>query len=108
MSSIAKSCSSLESRPGGFTVEALAGVLPQAWLHEAILESGRSSERVREAVRDMMQMATMRLIERYEYLLDAIARVVVPLRPGRRNPRGVKRKMSNYPLKPPPAHALSA
>jgi len=65
-------------------------------------------ERVREAVRDMMQMATMRLIERYEHLLDAIARVVVPLRPGRRNPRGVKRKMSNYPLKPPPAHALSA
>ncbi len=65
-------------------------------------------ERVREAVRDMMQIATQRLAERYENLLDAIARVVVPLRPGRSYPRAVKRKMSSYPVKPPPAHALRA
>lgn len=65
-------------------------------------------ERVREAVCGMMQMATMWLMERYEQLLDAIARVVVPWRPGRKYPRAVKRKMSNYPVKPPPAHAHHA
>jgi len=63
--------------------------------------------RMREAVRDMMQAATRRLRERYEQLLDAVARKVVRLRPGRRYPRAVKRKMSSYPVKPPPAHALS-
>lgn len=56
-------------------------------------------ERMREAVRDMMQAATRRLFECFEHLLDAIARVVVPLRPGRSHPRAVKRKMSNYPCK---------
>ena len=56
-------------------------------------------ERLREATRDMMQAATTRLVERYEHLLDAIARILVPLRPGRHYPRAVKRKMSNYPLK---------
>jgi len=64
-------------------------------------------ERIREATRDMMQAATIRLVERYEHLLDAIARVVVPLRPGRQYARAVKRKMSNYPLKAPPGAVSS-
>lgn len=58
-------------------------------------------ERMREAVRDMMQAATIRLVERFEQLLDAVARAVVPPRPSRKYPRAVKRKMSNYPLKTP-------
>jgi hypothetical protein len=58
-------------------------------------------ERIREAVRDMMQAAALRLLERYHRLLAAITRVLVPLRPGRTNPREVKIKMSNYPLKRP-------
>ena len=58
-------------------------------------------ERIREAVRDMMQAATLRLAERYHRLLTAITRVLVPLRPDRTNPREVKIKMSNYPLKRP-------
>ena len=64
-------------------------------------------ERMREAVRDMMQAATIRLVERFEQLLDSIARAVVPLRPGRNYPRAVKRKMSNYPLKTPQRAAPS-
>ena len=56
-------------------------------------------ERIREAVRDMMQSATLRLAERYERLLAAIVRVLVPKRPERTNPREVKIKMSGYPLK---------
>ena len=56
-------------------------------------------ERIREAVRDMMQAATSRLMQRYARLLIAITRVLVPLRPGRTNPREVKVKMSGYPLK---------
>jgi hypothetical protein len=59
-------------------------------------------ERLREAVRDMIQLATHRLIDHYDQLLTAIARFVVPLRPGRRYLRAVKVKMSSYPLKPPP------
>lgn len=58
-------------------------------------------ERVREAVRDMMALDTPRLPERYGRLLGALARVVVPLRPGRSNPREVRIKMSPYPCKKP-------
>jgi hypothetical protein len=58
-------------------------------------------ERIREAVRDMMQASALRLAERYHELLTAIGRVRVPLRPSRTNPREVKIKMSNYPLKRP-------
>ena len=58
-------------------------------------------ERIREAVRDMMQAAALRLAARYHRLLAAIARILVPPRPGRTNPREVKIKMSNYPLKRP-------
>ena len=58
-------------------------------------------ERIREAVRDMMQAAALRLAERYNRLLAALTRVLVPLRPGRTNPREVKIKMSKYPLKRP-------
>jgi hypothetical protein len=58
-------------------------------------------ERIREAVRDMMQVTALRLAERYHQLLTAISRVLVPLRPDRTNPREVKIKMSNYPLKRP-------
>jgi len=64
-------------------------------------------ERIREAARDMMQAAPLRLIERYKLLLEAIARVVVPLRPGRQYPRAVKRRLSNYPIKPSSAEASS-
>ena len=53
--------------------------------------------RVREAVPAMMAAATLRLAERYSRLLDAIARVRVPWRPGRTHPRAVKTKMSGYP-----------
>jgi len=59
--------------------------------------------RLREAVRDMMQLATSRLRDRYDRLLEATARQTVPRRPERRNPREVKIKMSKYPLKRRPA-----
>lgn len=55
--------------------------------------------RIREAVRDMMLAATRRLPERFARLLAAIARALVPRRPGRSAPRAVKIKMSGYPLR---------
>jgi len=58
-----------------------------------------ATERVREATYEMMRLPTARLAGRYEQMLAAIARVVVPKRPGRRFPRAVKIKMSCYPLK---------
>ncbi|MHC4199905.1 MAG: IS4 family transposase [Planctomycetota bacterium] len=58
-----------------------------------------ATERVREATYEMMRLPTARLAGRYEKMLAAIARVVVPKRPGRRCPRAVKIKMSCYPLK---------
>lgn len=58
-----------------------------------------ATERVREATYEMMRLPTTQLAARYEQMLTAIARVVVPKRPGRRFPRAVKIKMSNYPLK---------
>lgn len=48
MFSIASESRSLGCRPDRFTVEALAGALPQRWIIEAIRESGRSSQRVRQ------------------------------------------------------------
>ena len=56
-------------------------------------------ERIREAVQAMMVLPTMRLRERYERMIQAIALVRVPLRPGRSNPREVKIKVSSYPCK---------
>jgi len=56
-------------------------------------------ERMREATYEMMRLPTVRLPERHEHMLIAIARVVVPKRPGRSFPRAVKIKMSCYPLK---------
>jgi hypothetical protein len=56
-------------------------------------------ERVREAVSEMLWIETERLPARYGRLLEALLRVVVPLRPGRKYPRAVKVKMSCYPLK---------
>jgi hypothetical protein len=58
-----------------------------------------ANERVREATYEMMRLPTVRLAGRYEQMLAAIARVLVPIRPGRRFPRAVKIKMSCYPLK---------
>lgn len=84
------------------TSEALPGpILPRrlSFLH--------ALERTREATRDMIRAATGRLLERYEQLLEAIARVVVPQRPGRQYPRAVKRRLSNYPLKLPIAEVPS-
>ena len=48
MLSIASESRSLDRHPNRFTVEALAGVLPQRWIIEAIRESGRRSQRVRQ------------------------------------------------------------
>jgi hypothetical protein len=56
-------------------------------------------ERTREAVRDMMQLPTSRLVERYDRLLRSIGREIVPFRPGRHHPRAVKVKMSKYQVK---------
>jgi hypothetical protein len=56
-------------------------------------------ERVREAACEMMRLPTERLPHRYAQLLCAIARTLNPDRPGRKNPRAVKVKMSKYPLK---------
>jgi hypothetical protein len=53
---------------------------------------------LRDGARDMMLLATWRLIDHYEQLLRTIANAVVPLRPGRVYPRAVKVKMSGYPL----------
>lgn len=53
----------------------------------------------RDGIRDMMQLPTARLFERHIQLLEDIASIVVPLRPGRTFPRAVKIKMSGYPLK---------
>lgn len=75
---------------------------------QAAQEHGRSPrrlsftaalERVREAVRDMMQLPTSRLLERYVRLLRAVARAAIPHRPGRHYPRAVKVKMSKYEVK---------
>jgi hypothetical protein len=55
-------------------------------------------ERTREAVRDMMGLPTSRLAARYARLLESMTWQLVPFRPGRRHPRAVKVKMSNYPL----------
>jgi len=56
-------------------------------------------ERTREAIQDMGRMPTRQLPARYEQLLRAVARVIVPERPGRTFPRAVKIKMSKFPLK---------
>ena len=47
MFSFATDARPLEGRPNGFTVEALASVLPQRWVLDAIRACGRRSERVR-------------------------------------------------------------
>ena len=70
-----------------------AGCPPTRISHTAALE------RIREAVRDMMQAATRRLCERYGHLMAALARLRVPARPGRHYPRAVKTKLSSYPVK---------
>jgi hypothetical protein len=56
-------------------------------------------ERLREAIRDMMQLESELLSYRWEKMLRSIARNIVPHRPGRKYPRAVKIKMSKYPLK---------
>lgn len=56
-------------------------------------------ERTREAVQDMSRMPTRQLPARYEQLIRAIGRTLVPERPGRNVPRAVKIKMSKFPLK---------
>ena len=56
-------------------------------------------ERLREATYDMMRLLTTFLRDRYQRLLQSIARVIVPDRRGRKNPRCVKIKMSKYLLK---------
>ncbi len=58
-----------------------------------------ATERVREATYEMMRLPTTHLAARYEQMLIAISRVLVPKRPGRSFPRAVKIKMSCYPLK---------
>jgi len=55
--------------------------------------------RIREAVRDMMRSAALRLSDLFSRLLAAIGRAWIPDRPGRSHPRAVKIKMSGYPLR---------
>lgn len=55
--------------------------------------------RVRDAVKEMMRMAGLRLLERYERLIGGVGRSTVPLRKGRRCQRGVKVKMSKHQVK---------
>ncbi len=57
-------------------------------------------ERTREAVQNVSRMPTRQLPARYEEMLRAVARAVVPERPGRNELRVVKIKMSKYRLKP--------
>lgn len=56
-------------------------------------------ERLREACYEMLRLPACRLVARYQRLLLQIARALVPERPGRKNPREVKIKMSKFPLK---------
>lgn len=77
----------------------LARAAAASHLPPARLSFTGALHRLREAVRDMMQAPATRLIERYARLLAAVARAVVPLRPGRQFPRAVKVKMSKYPVK---------
>jgi hypothetical protein len=56
-------------------------------------------ERTREAVQDMSRMPARQLPARYEQLIRAVARVLVPERPGRDVPRVVKIKASKYRVK---------
>ena len=56
-------------------------------------------ERLREAAYEMMRLSARRLPARYARLLLQVGRVIVPERPGRKNPRAVKIKMSKFPLK---------
>jgi len=56
-------------------------------------------ERTRDALTEMLRLPTSYLPERYERLMHAIGRGEVPLRPGRRYPRKVRVKMSNFQCK---------
>lgn len=78
---------------------------PKAATFPLRLSIAVSLERARAAVRDMMALATPRLPEHYGRLLGALARVVVPLRPGRSPPPEVEIKMSPYPYKKPASAA---
>jgi hypothetical protein len=89
---------------GAFLAHNLVRMLIHRAAQAAGLDPRRPSftaalERTREAVRDMMALATLRLRERYARLLASLLWAVVPERPGRSNPREVKIKMSPYPCK---------
>ncbi len=56
-------------------------------------------ERIREAVPAFGAARTEALPRLYRQLLDKLAHTRVPERPGRHDPRAVKIKMSNYPLR---------
>ena len=57
-------------------------------------------ERLRETTYEMMRLPACRLRARYARMLLQAGRATVPERPGRKNPRAVKIKMSKFPLKP--------
>jgi len=44
----------LERHSGTFTIEALAGILDPAWIHEALADTGRASRRIRALPADLM------------------------------------------------------
>lgn len=71
----------------------------QAGVPELRLSFVAGLERLREAIQAMMVLPTSRLLDRYDRMIQAMALVLVPLRPGRSNPREVKIKMSAYPCK---------
>ena len=56
-------------------------------------------ERLRETTDEMMRLPACRLRARYARMFLQVGRVTVPERPGRKNPRAVKIKMSKFPLK---------
>jgi hypothetical protein len=79
--------------------KAMADAVEQEDIPPRRLSFTAALERLREAIRDMMQLEPELLPYRWRKLLTSVARNVVPYRPGRRYPRAVKIKMSNYPLK---------
>jgi tRNA A37 threonylcarbamoyladenosine dehydratase len=56
-------------------------------------------ERVRDTLNEMMRAPTRKLLACYNRMIKQIARNKVPKRPGRKNERAVKIKLSQYPVK---------
>jgi hypothetical protein len=77
----------------------ISSTVPAVQLPPARLSFTGAVERLREAAYEMMRLPAHRLPARYAQLLLQVGRLVVPERPGRKNSRAVKIKMSKFPLK---------